>query len=141
VSFHPLIDGDFYVILKMNRFSQFIKNAGGRNSLRFLGVLVILCFAASKDFNTGLATTTLPIIFAGILVPYFTRDYLVSNIEVISKVMNILVVVAIVLLVIFGRFKEGEPDYVRVLLAFAFSSYIGVYFWMLSDGRVEIDHT
>lgn len=121
----------------MQALARFIKNAGAANSIRFLIVLVILYFALAKDLKIGLILITLPVALCGLLGPRLVRDWLIEHFEVLKMIMNVMVILAVLAAAYFGKSKTDEPDSLRIVLCGIFSLYIGVYFWVLSDSRIQ----
>ena len=121
----------------MQTLIRFVSNAGAANSGRFLLVLVLLYFALSKDAKLGLIPITLPLTIIGLSGPRFIRDRLIDHFDLIKKIMNVLVIIGVLAAAYFGKSKAPEPASLRIGLCAAFSLYIGIYFWVLSDPRIE----
>lgn len=121
----------------MQAFIRFVQNAGVSNSGRFLLVLVMLYFALAKDLKIGLIPITLPVALFGLVGPRVVRDWLIDHFEGIKIIMNLVVVIGVVVAAFVGKSKTAEPESLRIALCAAFSLYIGVYFWVLSDARIQ----
>ena len=121
----------------MQLFIRFSQNAGVANSGRFIFVLVILFFALAKDARIGLITVTMPLALFGLLGPRLIRDSLIDHFDVIKVIMNTFVIAGIVAAAVVGKSKSAEPELLRIALCAVFSLYIGIYFWVLSDARIE----
>ena len=121
----------------MHALTRFVQNAGAANSGRFLLVMVILCFALAKDLKIGLIPITLPLALFGLLAPRLVRDWLIDHFETLKVIMNLLVILGVVVAAYIGKSKSTEPESLRIGLCAVFSLYLGVYFWVLSDARIQ----
>ena len=122
----------------MDRFTRFARNAGVQGCL-FSGIVAaIVVFALIRDFRTGHWVVTVPLLLGTLALTYTIRGILVENISVMRVVMNIIAVLGIAAVVLLPKMAGPEPLWVRALIVGFLGTYMGCYFWMLSDDRIVV---
>jgi hypothetical protein len=111
--------------------------AGLGNMIRALLCLVIFFFALRKDARLGIATITVPVFALGVSAPYMIRDRLISMFPLSAKLLNGLLLIIAVLALMFSRKGQLDPTWFRITLAALISIYLGCYFWIFSDERLQ----
>jgi hypothetical protein len=125
----------------MNRLSRFARNAGWRGTLRSIVVAAIfiffLFFSSSGRVELAIAA---PLALAGFFLVYPLRGLLLLNLTVTRIVLGVswiaIVGTAFVLEKAMKGLPKEEPWFVTVLVAVA-GVYMGAYFWLHSDPRIE----
>ncbi len=122
----------------MARFSRFANNAGVQGCL-FSGIVaVIVVFGLIRDFRMGHWIVTVPLLLGALGLTYTIRGILVENISVMRVVMNILAILGIAAVVLLPKMDGPEPLWMRALIIGFLGTYMGCYFWMLSDDRIAV---
>lgn len=111
--------------------------AGLGNSIRAILCLVVIFFALRKDIRLGIAYITIPVFLVGITTPYAIRNWLVSIFPTSAKVLNGLLLIAFVLVLVFSRKGQADPTWFRITSVALASVYLGCYFWLFSDERLQ----
>jgi hypothetical protein len=122
----------------MGRLTRFIRNAGAQGCVFCAIVAVIVLFGMIRDFRVGHWTVTLPILLATIGLTYTVRSLLVHNISIMRVVMNALAIAGIAAVVLLPKVAGPEPLWMRALMIAFLGTYMGCYFWMLSDDRIAV---
>jgi hypothetical protein len=122
----------------MERFKRFVSNAGAYGCLSTGVVAVIVLFGIARDCRTGDWVVTAPLLLCAFGLPYGVRGFLIDNLSVVRVVMNAFVVCGIAMAVLMPRPVGPEPLWLRVAILGFLGTYIGCYFWMLSDERVRV---
>ena len=120
----------------MNRFTRFANNAGAQGCLFSVIVAVIVSFGLKRDFRMGHWVVTVPILLGSLGLTYLIRSFLVENISVMRIVMNTVAVLGIATVVFLPKIAGPEPLWVRATIVCLLGTYMGCYFWMLSDDRI-----
>jgi hypothetical protein len=119
----------------LERFPRFFKNSGTVGSIQLLVFAVLLFFAMKRDFGSGVWVITLPVFIGSLFITYPFRDWLIENYPTVHKVMN---GIAITGLIIYFFFRpEEETNLIRIVFCFFIGTYIGTFFWILSDENVQ----
>jgi hypothetical protein len=122
----------------MDRLTRFIRNAGPQGCV-FSGIVaVIVLFGMIRDFRVGHWTVTLPILLATIGLTYTVRSLLVHNMSIMRVVMDALAIAGIAAVVLLPKVAGPEPLWMRALMIAFLGTYMGCYFWMLSDDRIAV---
>jgi hypothetical protein len=118
-----------------DRFTRFVKNAGGAGIIQILIMGIFFFFVLRKEIGSGQWLYTVPMMLIAFFATYPARNILVDHVGVTRVVMNALVVGTFVLL--FVAMPEGERSRGRDLAIMAgVGLYMGAYFWLLSDERI-----
>jgi len=122
----------------MDRFTRFARNAGVQGCV-FTGIVaVIVIFGLIRDFRMGHWIVTVPLLLGTLGLTYAIRAILVENISVMRVVMNIIAVLGIAAVVLLPKMAGPEPLWMRALIIGFLGTYMGCYFWMLSDDRIVV---
>jgi hypothetical protein len=125
----------------MNRLSRFTRNAGWRGTLRSILVAAIfiffLFFSRSGQVEIAIAA---PLALAGFFLVYPFRGLLLLNLAVSRLVLGVSAIAIVGSALVLGKVMKDlpkqEPWIVTALVAFA-GVYMGAYFWLHSDPRIE----
>lgn len=118
------------------RFSRFIQNAGIRGVAFFFIVVIGMFFTLRKDLELGILPLTLFVMGIGGFISYRARSFLVDSLPYTKYALNILLLTGWITLAIFKESLPHDDTWFRVLLTGGFATYLGCYFWLLSDERV-----
>jgi hypothetical protein len=121
----------------MKRLLHFLDNAGGRGCVLTLLVLASLGIVLRRDFAEGTWPWLLLPVLACFGIPYLFRDLLVAYAQKVQIGMKIALMAAVTAAVLIPRWDGREPMEFRVIFAVFLGSYLGCYFWLLSDSRVR----
>ena len=123
----------------MNRLKRFRRNAGirGSGAIRVLLLLFGLGFLVVHDIQSGFWVYSLPLLAATFLVTYLVRNWLVEHFAIARVAMNVLLVVAVVISTIPSQ-RESDSPWLNALIVGFLGAYLGCYFWLLSDERIEV---
>jgi len=128
----------------LNRFSRFARNVGWRGTIRSLFVaafVVILGLAKPKEVELLLFA---PIAVACFLVTYPIRNILVAHVRASEIALGFVAIAIVGTSILLGKVMPKVPrehPEILIALAAALGLYMGSYFWLHSDPRVErLDH-
>ena len=121
---------------EMNRITTFLNNAGAQGILSSGIVSIIVLFGLARDFRTGDWSLTLPVLVATLGLPYIIRNLLVEHFSVMRVVMNGLAMAGIAAVVLLPKPVGPEPLWLRATILGSLGTYMGCYFWMLSDDNI-----
>lgn len=120
----------------MNRASNFFANAGVQGAISTCIVGVIVMFGMARDFRTGDWVITAPLLIATFGLPYLVRNFLIDNFSIVRLLMNGLAMAGLAAFVFLPKPIGPEPLWMRVTILGCLGTYMGCYFWMLSDDNV-----
>lgn len=122
----------------MQRFKQFVSNAKVQGCLSTGVVAIILLFGIIRDCRTGDVVFTVPVLAAAFGLPYVVRSFLIDNFTIVRMLMNGFALCGIALVMLLPKPVGPEPLWLRVTIIGLLGAYMGCYFWMLSDERVQV---
>ena len=117
----------------MHRLRRFGQNAGIRGIL----LVIVLVFLVLQDIRSGLWVYTAPLFVLMFVGTYLFRGWLVEHLESVRPVMNTLTILAILLSAILTRSEFSGSLWLTIVVVGFAGAYLGCYFWLLSDERVE----
>lgn len=124
----------------MKRLRRFWRNSDirGSGAIRWVLLLVGLGFGTVHAVRSGSWVYLLPVLAATLLVTYLIRDWLVEHVAVVRAVMNAVLIVAVIVAMIPGAAEASESPWLEALIFGSLGTYLGCYFWLLSDERIEV---
>lgn len=123
----------------MKRLRRFWRNADirGSGAIRWTLLAVGTGFFCYQAVQTGAWVYSFPLLAAAFLVTYLIRDWLVDHLEVVRAAMNVLLIVAVIASLIPG-IRGSDSPWLNALMIGFLGTYLGCYFWLLSDERIEV---
>ena len=122
----------------MQRIQTLIRNAGISGVIRLIIVGVCLFWCYKKDLELGILHFTLAISLACFILLYPFRRLLVEHANVSKFLLNGYLIAFVVIGVIFGKWMPNNEEWFRMLADALIFTYLGGYFWLLSDPDIVI---
>jgi len=119
----------------IDRFPRFFRNSGTFGTIQIIVLAILLFFAIKRDTGSGLWVATVPLFVGSLSIGYPVRHWLIEHFNTVKTVMSIVAVSGIVIYFFFK--PEKETSFIRITFCFLIGTYMGVYFWMLSDEDVQ----
>ena len=125
----------------MNRIARFVRNVGWRGTLRSALIaiffLFFLIFAKSREVELAIAA---PIAIAGFFLVYPFRDLLVGNLRGTRIALGVSAILIVGTAIVLGKVMKAVPrenPWIVTALMGVAGIYMGAYFWVHSDPRVD----
>jgi hypothetical protein len=123
----------------MTRVRRFLENTGTRGWIQLALVIVALGLVVADGLTSGLWLYTLPMLLVSLAATYAVRNVLVENVRTVQPVMSGLAIVAIVASILFRESAFSDSWWFNVLIVAFVGSYLGAYFWLVSDPRIVVE--
>ncbi len=122
----------------MKRLRRFVENTDLWGRIQAALIVVGLGLVMSESVRRGFWIYTVPLIGLMFLGTYWLRNLMVEHLSAVRPIMNALALVAIVASVLFRGSPFADSLWLNLLLVAFVSGYLGSFFWLVSDERIEI---
>ncbi len=123
----------------IDRFVRFARNAGFRGTARTLLVLAAFAVLLAREGTGGNRATLAAAAVIGVVLAYLGRELLLKSVRTTAIAMNAVLLLALVAAFAGNRLLQmkEQPVALGLVVAAFLGLYLGSYFWLLSDPRVE----
>lgn len=122
----------------MTRLRHYIENTGTWGGIKLALMVLALGLIMVDEVSSGTWIVTLPVLVVAVAVTYLARNWLVNRARAVARVMDTLVLVAMVAAVIFRGTELYDSRWLVTLVVAFVGLYLGASFWLLSDPRIEV---
>lgn len=122
----------------MDRFRQFGRNAGFIGVVQTIAILVLMGLSIGGIPSSAVRIILAGIFIGGLLIGFAVRNLLVDRPSVTGFWMNLIAFSLIGLSILYRNGLIPAFNYAPLIFIALTGSYLGCYFWFLSDSRVEI---